>query len=295
MCQVQETFKIRMHGHIGIRIFGVLLFACIVSGIQAIPEPATSPAFYAVRAVFKSSVGQRENMGFRVATPEVEHGDQRVMILTSTFSDTDFIPDGNLGKKAWATPDKVNFDQDAFQKGEYPEIETAVASLWTRKYLYLAYRCRYKSLNVFEGEDASAERWELWTRDVVEAFIAPEPSRVAHYYEFEVAPNNQWIDLEIDAKAKEPHNALWNSGFEHATRVDRARHIWTVEMRIPTRSMGVQQITAGSEWRVNLFRADGFGNDNQRCLLSWSPLQIENRSFHQPASFGILKFASPKK
>ena len=53
---------------------------------------------------------------------------------------------------------------------------------------------------------------------VLPNFVNPEPARVNHYYEFEVAPNNQWIDLEID-KDKTPFNdAKWNSGFDHATR-----------------------------------------------------------------------------
>ena len=48
-------------------------------------------------------------------------------------------------------------------------------------------------------------------------FSNPQPERITHYYEFEVAPNNQWIDLEIE-KTKTPFNdAAWNSGFSHAT------------------------------------------------------------------------------
>ena len=103
-----------------------------------------------------------------------------------------------------------------------------MASRWTATHLYFAFRCKYSTLNVYEGEDASKERWELWNRDVAEVFFNPGPQRVPHYYEFEVAPNNQWIDLEID-KTKTPFNdAAWDSHFDHATRVDSANHVWSL-------------------------------------------------------------------
>lgn len=191
------------------------------------------------------------------------------------------------------TANKSRFDRDAFQRTIYPKLETVVASRWTGNYLYLAYWCKYKTLNTYQGEDPRTEWWELWERDVVEAFINPQPARIAHYYEFEIAPNNQWLDLEIDLNSKQPHNAQWNSGFEHATRIDSERHIWTVEMRIPVQSMGVQRIGPNTDWRIDLYRVDGPGSGEKRRLLSWSPLAIVNNSFHQPASFGILKFTGP--
>lgn len=232
--------------------------------------------------------------GSVLSTNGPTHGSSK-MILTSEFSKSDFVPDGDLEKKAWTTAKKVRFDRDAFNQNQYPEIETTVASRWTNNYLYLAYWCRYKNLNIYPDADVRPEKWELWKRDVVEAFIAPQSSRPNHYYEFEVAPNNQWLDLEIDRDAKVPHNLQWNSGFEHVTQIDAARRLWTVEMRIPVRSMGVQPIRPHSDWRINLYRADGLENGPERRLLSWSPLLVDNGSFHQPASFGILQFAGPKK
>ncbi|HET9086692.1 MAG TPA: carbohydrate-binding family 9-like protein [Acidobacteriaceae bacterium] len=235
-----------------------------------------------------------------LAVPEsvlTSNGATRVtvkMILTSGFIGSDFVPDGNLEKEVWTSARKIRFDQDAFNRKHYPEIETTVASRWTNKYLYLAYWCRYKTLNFYPEEDVRSERWELWKRDVVEAFIAPQSSNPNHYYEFEVAPNNQWLDLEIDLDQKSPHNPEWNSGFEHATRIDAARHIWTVEMRIPVRSMGVRHSGPGPDWRINLFRAEGVEEGPGRRLLSWSKLPVDNGTFHQPAAFGTLEFALPE-
>ncbi len=209
--------------------------------------------------------------------------------IRSKYSPRDFIPDGNLTKKVWRHAKWARFDHDMSGRKVFPEAKTQVASLWTAKYVYFAFRCKYSSLNIYEGEDPAKERWELWNRDVAEVFVNPQPERVNHYYEFEVAPNNQWIDLEID-KDKEPFNdAAWDSHFEHATRVDEKRHLWTCEMRIPVKVMGVGEMNPNSSWRVNFYRADGPGDDSQRRFMSWSTIP-EGKTFHVPTRFGIIRF-----
>jgi Carbohydrate family 9 binding domain-like len=210
--------------------------------------------------------------------------------ITAKFSPNDFTPDGDLDKPVWHEADWVHFDHDMSGRRHYPQAETEVAAAWTSTSIYFAYRCKYTGLNVYENEDASRERWELWERDVVEAFINPTPEHVNHYYEFEVAPNNQWLDLEID-KDKTPFNdASWNSGFEHSTRIDAKRHVWTCEMRISLASLGVTRLAPGTEWRINLFRADGRGSPAERRLMAWSTIP-EGHTFHVPSRFGILEFA----
>jgi len=215
----------------------------------------------------------------------------RNLTMSSKFSSADFAPDGNLSKKVWQDASRITFDHDRFGYDHFPESETQVSSLWTPGYVYFAYWCRYQSLNIYAGEDSAKERYGLWKRDVVEAFINPQPERFLHYYEFEVAPNNQWVDLEIDLTKTPFGDAGWDSHFEHATKVDAEHKIWLVEMRIPVKSMKVDAIKPGDEWRLNLYRADGPGDDTQRRFMCWSPLPAgPNKSFHQPASFGIIKF-----
>ncbi len=210
--------------------------------------------------------------------------------IVARFLPKEFVPDGDLSKPVWKAATQVRFDKDALGRKSYPESETRVACLWSDGFVYFAYWCKYSTLNIYEGEDITKERWELWNRDVVEVFINPEPERFYHYYEFEVSPNNMWIDLEIDLQKKPFNSAAWNSGFEHATRIDAATHVWTCEMRIPAASMGVREIKANSEWRLNFYRADGPGSDEMRRFLSWNVLPTEKLSFHQPASFGFVQF-----
>jgi hypothetical protein len=207
--------------------------------------------------------------------------------LLAKKSPVDFQPDGDLSKPAWKNAISANFDHDVSGKSHYPEVSTRVSSVWTETHVYFSFWCRYDSLNVYEGEDPTVERWQLWDRDVVEVFLNPQPERVNHYYEFEVAPNNQWVDLEID-KTKEPFSdASWNSGFEHATRIDAKNRTWTTEMRIAVSSMNVSAIHSGDKWRANFFRAAGKGGDDDRRFLAWSIIP-EGKTFHVPTRFGIL-------
>ncbi len=243
------------------------------------------------------------------------HSNPRVVESAETYSATvkldakrapaDFVPDADLSKRAWVEAKWAEFDRNmsgkashpddktrvaSFMSGKasHPDDKTRVASLWTDKYIYFAFSCKYDSLNVFEGEDISKERWELWNRDVAEVFLNPQPDRLLHYYEFEVAPNNQWIDLEITRGEKPNHDAGWNSGFEHATHIDSATHVWTAEMRIPLASMNVSGVKPDTKWRANFFRAAGQGDDTGRRFLAWSNIP-EGTTFHMPSRFGILR------
>ena len=213
------------------------------------------------------------------------------MQLQAKRSPMDFVPDADSSKPSWKHAESVEFDTDASGKSHFPGISTRVASVWTETHIYFFFWCRYDSLNVYQGEDPKVERWRLWDRDVAEVFLNPRPERVNHYYEFEVAPNNQWIDLEID-KTKNPLNdASWNSGFDHATHIDTRDHVWTAEMRIPISSMNVSAIHPGAEWRTNFFRAAGNGGDDHRKFLAWSIIP-EGKTFHVPTRFGILKLVN---
>ena len=227
----------------------------------------------------------------RQATTTSEQAYSSSVVAETRHPSADFVPDGDLTKPAWKHANWLEFDNDASGKSHHPEVTTRVASLWTQTYIYFAFSGRYDSLNIYEGEDPKAERWQLWDRDVVEVFLNPQPERVNHYFEFEVAPNNQWIDLEID-KTKDPFNdASWNSGFEHATRIDAEHHVWSTEMRIPLAAMNVKDARPGTQWRVNFFRAAGKGGDDQRKFLAWSIIP-EGKTFHVPTRFGILKLVN---
>lgn len=198
------------------------------------------------------------------------------------------VPDGNLEKEIWRRAERTRLDYD--WAGRKTQIDTQVASFWTPSHIYFAFWCNYSALNIYEGEDSKQERWGLWDRDVVEVFLNPKPRIMNHYYEFEVAPNNLWIDLEINLEKKPFNDAAWDSHFQHATRIDSQHHLWTCEMSLPVASMKVARVRANTKWRINFYRADGRGDDSHRHFLCWSPVLGEKPNFHVPARFGIIRF-----
>jgi hypothetical protein len=224
------------------------------------------------------------------ATMSSENSYMSSVQIDSSYAGKDFLPDGNLEKSVWKKAKRQRMDTDWQSGRRMAESETYVATLWTDRFVYFGYWCKYTMLNIYEGEDADKERWELWNRDVVEVFLNPNPERMKHYYEFEVSPNNQWIDLEIDLSKAPFNEASWDSHFEHATRIDAKNHLWTCEMRIPLKSIRVEVIHPGQEWRLNFYRADGPGDDSRRRFLGWSPNPSKKPTFHQPESFGLVRF-----
>jgi Carbohydrate family 9 binding domain-like len=208
--------------------------------------------------------------------------------ITARSLPREFTVDGNLDDRIWGRAEWISFDNSASGRTQYPDLLTRAAILWTNRSLYVAFQSHYHDLNVYQAEDPAIERWGLWKRDVVELFLNPFPVDINHYYEFEVSPNNQWVDLQIDRTKSPPsHDASWNSGFRHATKVHSTRHLWACEMCIPVRSMNVLPPRPGMEWRLNLFRSDGL--NGTRRLLAWSSI-LEGDTFHVPARFGILRF-----
>ena len=189
----------------------------------------------------------------------------------------DFVPDGNVSKRAWRNAKPVRMELESKTSIARPELSTTVRALWSEQFLYLAFECPFTKLTVFEPVQTK-ERFGLWERDVVEAFIASDTNDVKHYTEYEVSPTNERLDVKIPEK-----DFVWSSGFESATRVDEKAKRWTAEMRIPVSALG-KTPTAGAPWRINLYRCD---YANKAFLASHPTL---TGSFHVPERFGILQF-----
>jgi len=200
----------------------------------------------------------------------------------------DFVPDGDLGKEIWRTAAPVIIDRLLASGAAKPELSTTVRALWSAEFLYLSYECPYHQIVTFPVGSATGKRFDLakegaslWDRDVVEAFIAPDAAAPARYGEFETAPTNERLDLLVDLPRKD---FAWASGFQTATRVDRRSHVWTCEMRIPLRALSPTAPSAGTEWRINLYRQEA----SRHAFLAWHPTLTATA--HTPARFGRLEF-----
>ena len=167
-------------------------------------------------------------------------------------------------------------------------LRTEVLSRWTAENIYFLFVCPFKHLYVRPTPDAQHETYELWNWNVAEVFIGTDFNDIKRYKEFEVSPQNEWIDLDVNLH--NPHHEegwVWNSGFQHIARIDRAKHIWYVAMKIPFRTLGVNAPAAGANFRANVYRTDGPPDDPKEVM--WQ--SVMGKTFHAPERFGLLKLA----
>jgi len=190
----------------------------------------------------------------------------------------------------WAHASSAEIQKDCSHQIDYPKLTTEVRGFWTDQDLYLLFICPYTELNLWLPADPSKDRLKLWDRDVVEFFLGDDFTDIGRYREFEIAPTGDYVDLAIDYY-KSSFDAKWNSGWERQGRIDERKHIWYAAARVPLRSVSEKQVTAGTKWRVNLYRIDGLGEDPVRHFMCWQPTCVINRDpNHVPEHFGTLVF-----
>lgn len=194
------------------------------------------------------------------------------------------------GSATWAHAGSTQIAKDCTHQLDYPKLTTEVRGFWTDNDLYLLFISPYTELNLWLPADNSKDRLKLWDRDVVEFFLGDDFADIGRYKEFEIAPTGDWVDLAIDYY-KNSYDSKWNSGFQRQGRIDEKSHVWYAAARVPLRSVSEKPVTAGTTWRVNLYRIDGLGADPVRHFMCWQPTCVVNRDpNHVPEHFGTLIF-----
>ena len=185
----------------------------------------------------------------------------------------------------WRDSEPTYMETDTHGTPE-PKYRTEIRTRWTKQNLYILFVCPYEKLNLKPNPNTSAETNELWNWDVAEAFIGADFKNIRRYKEFELSPQGEWVDLDIDLD--QPHHEdgwKWNSGVEVSARIDKAAHVWYGAMRIPYAAIDARPAAAGNTLRINLFRCQG--PSSTRLYLAWRASMSD--SFHVPERFGILK------
>ena len=172
-------------------------------------------------------------------------------------------------------------------KGEaHPDHRTEVRSRWTKDNVYFLFICPYQELHLHPHPAVSNETNQLWDWDVAEVFVGSDFQRIRRYKEFEMSPQGEWVDLDIDRDHPLPEGGwLWNSGFEVKARINSEKKIWYGEMRIPMKSIDPRPPVAGLEMRINFYRCQGAGA--HRVYIAWQPTHAAN--FHVPEAFGRMR------
>jgi len=206
-------------------------------------------------------------------------------MIQSVWADSDPRLDTNPASSFWQGSKAIYMENDAHGKAE-PKYRTEIRTRWTTRNVYILFVCPYEELNLKPNAKTSEETNELWNWDVAEAFIGADFKNIRRYKEFELSPQGEWVDLDIDLD--KPHHEdgwKWNSGMEVSARIDESAHVWYAAMRIPYSAIDSRPAVPGNTLRINLFRCQG--PTATRKYLAWqAPM---NDSFHVPERFGILK------
>jgi Carbohydrate family 9 binding domain-like len=210
-------------------------------------------------------------------------------VAYSTRADSDVKVDTDSASPFWrdARPVSAQVDSQGWLQREY---RTQVRSRWTRNNIYFLFICSYKHLYLNPKPDAAHETYELWKWNVAEVFIGTDFQNIKRYKEFEISPQGEWVDLDINLD--NPHHEegwVWNSGFEHRARIDESKHIWYAAMKIPFAALDIPDASAGQQFRVNFYRTEG-GPTEIRGVM-WR--HTMSKTFHAPESFGLLKLVGP--
>jgi hypothetical protein len=206
-------------------------------------------------------------------------------VLESTWAPRDFEltldPDG----EDWREAPRVTADRN-YVGEPIAGPPTEIRSRWTNANLYLLFVNPYDELNLKPDPTPSVETPRLWNWDVAEAFIGSGVDRITRYKEFQVSPQSEWVDLDIDREDPQGQAGMkWNSGYTVKGRVDARARIWYGAMRIPFSAIDTRPPQKGRELRIGLYRIAGV--DPSRRFYAWRP--TGQTSFHVPQAFGTLR------
>jgi hypothetical protein len=205
-------------------------------------------------------------------------------VLESAYSRSELAMHADSTRAPWVAAPRVFVRVDLLGR-PVPGPPTEVRSRWTKQHLYLLYVCPYARLNLKPNPMTSAETPRLWNWDVAEAFIGSDGVRIGRYKEFQVSPQGEWVDLDIDRdNPGSAERMRWSSGYQVAARIDSGARIWYGLMRIPFRAVHSREPVKDMELRVGLFRIGGV---NPRQHYTWRP--TGGASFHVPEAFGTLR------
>ena len=213
-------------------------------------------------------------------------GDDKSMESMKAYKDVALTT--NPASSFWQGGHAIYAERDTHGK-PLPRYRTTIRSRWTKDNLYFLFICPYETLNLKPDPNTLTDTFQLWDWDVAEVFIGSDFQNIRRYKEFEVSPQSEWIDLDIDLT--KPHHEegwKWNSGFQVSTRIDRAAKTWYAAVRIPFKAIDPRPPAEGNTFRINLYRAQG--PPSRRKYIAWQPTMSD--SFHVPDRFGILKLVS---
>ena len=227
-----------------------------------------------------------EFMFLVIMLPAVFAADNKV--VTTAEAAEDAALDTNPASTFWSQTIPIYADRDKNGQ-ELPAYRTEIRSRWTAKNLYFLFSCPYEELFLRPNPSTTMETNKLWNWDVAEVFIGSDFKNIRRYKEFELSPQGEWLDLDIDlGNAHHEGGWKWNSGFQVAARIDEQRKVWYGAMKISWMALDETPPSPGKTLRVNFFRSQG--PRSNRKEIAWQPTMSD--TFHVPEQFGLLRLVA---
>lgn len=197
------------------------------------------------------------------------------------------FPISQLDNKSWQTSKTVKISKYWSGKEAPKQRRFEAKFLWSDTALYVRFEANQgEPLVVSEKPNLESKTRGLWDRDVCEIFLAPNREEFRKYFEFEIAPNGEWIDLGIYQKPDERITDWdYNSGMKSAARIEKDKVIMAI--KIEWKAFGATP-KAGDIWLGNILRA--MGTEPDRGYLTWQPTMTDRPNFHVPEKFGEFLF-----
>jgi hypothetical protein len=211
-------------------------------------------------------------------------------IFPSYRAAKDHPPDADPNSKFWDVPG-VQIDH-GIEGNPEPMLHSEARSRWTKKNVYFLFIGPYVDhLKLKVDPDTKNETYKLWFFDVFELYLGANFDNINLYGEFQMSPQGEFADLDIDATVDKPgwhDERSWSSGFKVAAHIDQEKHIWYGEMQIPIKSRDSRPAKVGNEMRINVYRLQSVPGEEKPHFLAWQPTGEWNP--HRPKKFGLLKF-----
>jgi hypothetical protein len=170
---------------------------------------------------------------------------------------------------------------------ETPGHKTEIRARFTKDNLYVLMVCPYEQLYLISPPDVTKETNKLWEHDAAEIFIGADFENIHQYREYQVSPQGEWVDLDIDTKNPKPEGGWkWDSGMKVKARIDAAAKVWYGEFQIPLKSITAKEVKPGFAMRGNFYRFQG--PPPNRKTVAWIP--TGRPSNHTPEAFGRIEF-----
>lgn len=198
------------------------------------------------------------------------------------------LPITSLDDARWQTVQPVSIEKYWSGPAAPTGRHASARLLWSDTALNVRFEAiQTEPLVTSKTPDLSKKTLGLWNRDVCEIFIAPDKANPNKYFEFEIAPTGEWVDLDIEVTpGGRETDEEYSSGMTSAVRVEDDRIVMAI--KLPFAAFG-KTPSEGDMWLGNLFRC--VGEDPTRGYLAWRPTRTEKPNFHVPEAFGEFRFA----